>query len=204
MLNSLRDVLNDLVKDLYSAETQLLKALPKMAKASGDESLKECFKAHLEETREQVARLEKIGELLGIKVKGKTCAAMKGLLEEGTEVMGEDGEPAAKDAAMIVSAQKIEHYEIAGYGSAVTFANVLGETEIATLLGETLEEEKAADMKLTGIAEATVNDEADAEEDEDEAEEDEEGDDEQEEDTDEEEEVPAAKSKKGVAVKSKR
>ena len=118
-----------------------------------------------------------IAELLGITVKGKTCAAMKGLLEEGKEVMEEDGEPAAKDAAMIVAAQKVEHYEIAGYGSARTFATVLGEVEVASLLGETLNEEKAADEKLTGIAESTVNDEADAEEDEEsQEEEDEDGD----------------------------
>ena len=185
MLNSLRDVLNDSVKDLYSAESQLLKALPKMAKAASDPALKECFKAHLEETRGQAARLETIAELLGIKVKGKTCVAMKGLLEEGAEVMGEKGEPAAKDAAMIVAAQKVEHYEIAGYGSARTFATVLGEEEVANLLGETLDEEKAADEKLTGIAESTVNDEADAEE-------------------EEEEEEEMAGSKKAVASKSRR
>ena len=171
MLNSLRDVLNELVKDLYSAETQLLKALPKMAKAASDESLKEALTSHLGETREQAARLEKVAELLGIKPKGKTCAAMKGLIEEGSEILEEKGEPAAKDAAMIVAAQKVEHYEIAGYGAARVFATVLGEEEVASLLSETLDEEKAADEKLTGIAESTVNDEADAE-DEDDAEED--------------------------------
>ena len=197
MLNTLRDVLNESIKDLHSAESQLIKALPKMAKAASDESLKECFKAHLEETRGQAARLEKIAELLGITVKGKTCAAMKGLLEEGKEVMEEDGEPAAKDAAMIVAAQKVEHYEIAGYGSARTFATVLGEVEVASLLGETLNEEKAADEKLTGIAESTVNDEADAEEDE-------ESQEEEDEDDTEEEETAGSKSRNAVAEKTKR
>lgn len=190
MLNSLRDVLNESIKDLYSAETQLLKALPKMAKSASDASLKECFTAHLEETREQVSRLEQAAELLGIKTKGKTCAAMKGLLEEGAEVMGEEGEPAAKDAAMIVAAQKVEHYEIAGYGSACVFATILGEDDVAALLQQTLEEEKSADIKLTEIAEATVNDEADTGE-----ESEEEVDEEEEEETDEEEEEVPAKSK---------
>ena len=164
-LNSLRDVLGECVRDLYSAETQLIKALPRMAKAAASPDLKAAFTSHLEETRGQAARLEQICELMGIKAKGKTCAAMKGLIEEGAEVIGEDGTPTAKDAAMIVAAQKIEHYEISGYGSCRTFATVLGEDEIAGLLAQTLEEEGAADKKLTTIAEATVNDEANEEED---------------------------------------
>jgi len=193
MLTSLRDVLHDLVRDLYSAETQLIKALPKMAKAASDAGLKAAITGHLEETREQAARLEKTCELLGIKPKGKTCQAMKGLLEEGAEVMAEEGSPAAKDAAMIVAAQKVEHYEIAGYGAARVFATVLGETEVAALMTETLEEEKAADAKLTGIAESTVNDEADNEgsDDPDEPEEDEEDADEEVEDDEDEEEAKA-------------
>ncbi len=201
MLTSLRDVLNDLVRDLHSAETQLIKALPKMAKAASDAELKAAITGHLEETRGQVARLEKACELLGIKPKGKTCQAMKGLLEEGSEVMAEEGSPAAKDAAMIVAAQKVEHYEIAGYGAARVFATVLGEDEVAALMTETLEEEKAADAKLTGIAESTVNDEADHEgsDDSDEPEEDEEDEDEELEDEEEEEEAQAkpAPSKSG-------
>ena len=164
-LNSLRDVLSECVRDLYSAETQLLKALPRMAKAASSPELKTAFTTHLEETRGQAARLELICEKMGIKAKGKTCAAMKGLIEEGSEVIGEDGTPAAKDAAMIVAAQKIEHYEISGYGSCRTFATILGEEEIAGLLSQTLEEEGAADKKLTTIAEATVNDEANEEDD---------------------------------------
>ena len=202
MLNSLRDVLNDLVRDLYSAETQLIKVLPKMAKAAGDAGLKAAITGHLEETREQAARLEKACELLGIKAKGKTCQAMKGLLEEGAEVMAEEGSPAAKDAAMIVAAQKVEHYEIAGYGAARVFATVLGETEVAAMMTQTLEEEKAADAKLTGIAESTVNDEADQEgsDDSDEPEEDEDADedaDEEVEDDEEEAKTKSAPSKSG-------
>lgn len=196
MLTSLRDVLNELVRDLYSAETQLIKALPKMAKAASDAELKAAITGHLEETREQAARLEKACELLGIKPKGKTCQAMKGLLEEGAEVMAEEGSPAAKDAAMIVAAQKVEHYEIAGYGAARVFATVLGETDVAALMTETLEEEKAADAKLTGIAESTVNDEADKEgsDDPDEPEEDEDDADEEVEDDEDEEEAKAKPS----------
>ena len=204
MLTSLRDVLCDLVRDLYSAETQLLKALPKMAKAANDAELKTAIASHLEETREQASRLEKACELLGIKAKGKTCQAMKGLLEEGTEVMAEEGSPAAKDAAMIVSAQKVEHYEIAGYGAARVFATVLGETEVAALMAQTLEEEKAADAKLTGIAESTVNDEADQEgsDDSDEPEEDEDEDEDEDDTEDEEEEEEEEAKSKSVPPKS--
>lgn len=206
-LNSLRDVLAECVRDLYSAETQLIKALPRMAKATKSPELKAAFTGHLEETRGQAARLEQICEIMGIKAKGKTCAAMKGLIEEGAEVIGEDGTPAAKDAAMIVAAQKIEHYEISGYGSCRTFATILGETEIANLLAKTLEEEGAADKKLTAIAEATVNDEADQEEDSDEGhdEDDEESEGGDEDEADAAEEAPAVAKKspaKPTAAKS--
>ena len=189
MLNSLRDVLNECVRDLYSAETQLIKAMPKMAKAATNPELKAAFVTHLEETKEQAVRLEKVCELLGVKPKGKTCQAMKGLVEEGSEIISEKGEPAAKDAALIGAAQKVEHYEIAGYGTAVAFATVLGEEDVAELLRETLDEEKTTDQNLTALAEATVNDEAD---DENEEGEEEESDDEEEEEEDEE---PAAKQK---------
>lgn len=165
MLNSLRDVLNESVRDLYSAETQLIKALPRMAKAASNPELKSAFTAHLEETRQQAARLEKVCELLGVKPKGKTCQAMKGLIEEGAEIIAEKGEPAAKDAALIGAAQKVEHYEIAGYGTTKAFATILFEEEVAQLLDETLQQEKTANDNLTGIAEAFVNDEADVEED---------------------------------------
>ncbi len=163
-LDSLETVLGESVRDLYSAETQLIKALPKMAKAAAHPELKAAFTAHLEETRQQAERLERVCEMLGVKAKGKVCKAMKGLVEEGSEVIEEDGTPAAKDAALIEAAQKVEHYEIAGYGTCVTFAKVLGLTEVAELLQETLDQEKAADQKLTGIAESGLNMEA-AEED---------------------------------------
>ena len=194
MLNSLRDVLNEAVRDLYSAESQLIKALPRMAKAAKNPELKAAFTKHLEETREQASRLERVCDLLGVKPKGKTCQAMKGLCEEGAEIIAEKGEPAAKDAALIGAAQKVEHYEIAGYGTCVAYANVLGEKEIASLLGQTLAEEKTTDQNLTALAEATVNDEAD---DEDESEE---GDEEEGEDEEEQEAVAEPKGKgKGTA-----
>jgi len=164
-LNSLRDVFVDLIRDLYSAETQLVKALPKMAKASSAEELRDAFESHLEETQGHVERLERICEKLDIKAKGKTCQAMKGLVEEGSEMIEADGDDAARDAALIAAAQKVEHYEIAGYGTARTFAQLLGEDEAARLLEETLGEEGAADQKLTEIAESSINEDATAEED---------------------------------------
>lgn len=165
-LESLNDVFTDLIRDLYNAETQLVKALPKMAKAASSEDLRTAFESHLEETNTQIERLETICEQLGIRAKGKTCKAMKGLIEEGAEVIELEGDPAAKDAALIAAAQKVEHYEIAGYGTARTFAHLLGEEEAAKLLDETIQEEGAADKKLTEIAESGINAEA-ADEDED-------------------------------------
>lgn len=173
-LDSLRDVLTESVRDLYNAETQLVKALPRMAKAASSPELKAAFTEHLEETRRQVERLDQVCELLGVKAKGKTCQAMKGLIEEGAEIIAEDGDPSAKDAALIGAAQKVEHYEIAGYGTARTFASILGEDDVAALLQATLDEEGAADEKLTSIAESGLNQEAagaeEGEEDEEEAE----------------------------------
>ena len=163
-IDSLRDVLVDLVRDLYNAESQLLKALPKMAKAASSEELRTAFQEHLEETRGQVERLDQVCEQLGVKGKGKTCHAMKGLVEEGAEVIAAAGDPAARDAALIAAAQKVEHYEIAGYGTARTFARLLGEDDVAELLEQTLEEESATDEKLTQIAQSGINQEA-AEED---------------------------------------
>lgn len=162
-LNSLRDVFVDLVRDLYNAESQLLRALPKMAKAASSEELRAAFTEHLEETRGQVERLDRVCDSLGIKAKGKTCQAMKGLVEEGAEVIEEGGDPSAVDAALIAAAQKVEHYEIAGYGTARTFARLLGEEAAARLLEATLEEESAADEKLTQVAESGINQEAAAE-----------------------------------------
>jgi ferritin-like metal-binding protein YciE len=161
-LNTLEDLLVDQLRDLYNAENQLIKALPKMAKAASSDELKQAFEGHLEETRGHVERLEKVFELLGQKAKGKTCEAMKGLVKEGGEMIGEDAEDAVKDAGLICAAQRVEHYEIAGYGCVRTFARQLGHEEAARLLEETLNEEKGADEKLTAIAEGIVNVEAEA------------------------------------------
>ncbi|MBX9679014.1 MAG: ferritin-like domain-containing protein [Gemmataceae bacterium] len=150
-LASLDKLLEDQLKDLFSAENQLLKALPKMAKAASSEPLREAFQMHLEETRGQVERLEKIGKTLGIKLTGKKCAAMEGLIEEGKEVLEAEGPEYIIDAALIIAAQRVEHYEISGYGSARTLAEHLGHEEVAGLLQETLDEESAADEKLTTL-----------------------------------------------------
>jgi ferritin-like metal-binding protein YciE len=168
-IENLRELLVHELKDLYSAETQLLKALPKMAKAASDDDLVAAFEEHLEQTQGQVERLDKIFELLNAKPRGKTCEAMKGLITEGQEVIAEDATDEVKDAALIAAAQKVEHYEIAGYGTVRTFANLLGETEVADLLQETLDEEGETDKKLTEIAESlNVEAMAGAEEEEDE------------------------------------
>ena len=157
---TLRDLLGDELKDLFSAENQLVKALPKMAKAATNEELRSGFQEHLEQTRGQVERLERACELLGINPKGKKCKAMEGLVEEGQELISEGGTPAVLDAGLIAAAQKVEHYEMAGYGSARAWAEQLGLEEVAQLLRETFEEEKATDEKLTTLAEETVNSEA--------------------------------------------
>jgi ferritin-like metal-binding protein YciE len=158
--NSLHEVLTDYVRDLYSAESQLVKALPRMAKAASSPDLRAAFQEHLEQTRRHVERLDRVCADLGIRPKGKTCHAMKGLIEEGQEVISSTGDPAAKDAALIGAAQKVEHYEIAGYGTARTFARVLGEMAAADLLEQTLDEEKATDEQLTALAESGLNREA--------------------------------------------
>jgi ferritin-like metal-binding protein YciE len=142
----------DELKDLYSAENQLVKALPKMAKAAVSEELREGFESHLEQTKGQVQRLETIFQSLNESPKGKKCAAMEGLIQEGSEVMEEDFEDAVLDAALIGAAQRVEHYEIAAYGTVCEFAKVLGETKHASLLEKTLEEEKQTDEKLTKLA----------------------------------------------------
>ena len=158
---NLRELLVEELKDLYSAETQLTKALPKVAKNASDPKLKKAVESHLKETEGHVARLEKIFEHLDESPKGKTCEGMKGLITEADERIKEGGEPAVLDAGLIADAQRVEHYEISAYGSARTFANLLGETEIVKLLESTLKEEKAADEKLTSIAES-INVEAKA------------------------------------------
>jgi ferritin-like metal-binding protein YciE len=167
-MNSLKDLYIDELKDLYSAETQLVKALPKMAKKASAPELKQAFQDHLEETKGHVARLEQILEELEEKPTGKTCKGMKGLIEEGEEVIEEDGNESVLDAALIGAAQRVEHYEIAGYGVARTFATILGEDDAAELLQETLDEEGEADKKLTSIAEEDINFEAASKEEEEE------------------------------------
>jgi ferritin-like metal-binding protein YciE len=148
------------IEDLYDAEKRLVKALPKMAKASTTELLRQAFESHLEETKGHVERLEQIFSELGKKPKGKPCEAMKGLIEEGNEVVEEIDESPLRDAGLIAAANRVEHYEIAAYGTARTFAESLGMKKSAALLEKTLEEEKKADAKLTKIAESVVNDEA--------------------------------------------
>ena len=151
-LETMKELLLDELQDLYSAETQITKALPKMAKASTAPDLKHAFESHLKETEGHVQRLETIFKHLKESPKGKTCEGMKGLLKEGDERVKEGGEPEVLDAGLISAAQRVEHYEIAAYGSARTYAELLGESEIVKLLEQTLEEEKAADQKLTKVA----------------------------------------------------
>lgn len=151
-METLDDLLEEQLKDLFSAEGQLVKALPRMAKKANSETLKEAILSHLEETEGQVERLTQIGELLEIKLSGKKCKAMEGLIEEGKEVLEEDGKSAVIDAALIGAAQRVEHYEIAAYGTAKAFAEQLGHTEVVELLQQTLDEESQADEKLTTIS----------------------------------------------------
>jgi len=174
-LSSLEDLFIEELKDLYSAETQLTKALPKMAKAASSKELKAGFEKHLKQTEGHVERLEQICEELEVSPKGKKCKAMEGLIEEGSEVIEEDAEPEVKDAALIAAAQRVEHYEIAGYGCVRTYAKLLGHTSAMKLLQQTLDEEGDTDKTLTKLAEA-INVEA--------------------EESDEEEEPPAKSKKK--------
>jgi len=149
----LKDLYIDELKDLYNAENQLVKALPKMAKAASSDELRQGFEAHLEQTRGHVQRLEKIFESLEENPKGKKCVGMEGLVNEGSEIMEEDFEGALMDAALIGAAQRVEHYEIAAYGTASEFAKILGESKHVSLLEETLQEEKETDEKLAKLAE---------------------------------------------------
>ncbi len=159
-LKTLEDLFIHELKDLYSAETQLVKALPKMAKAATHDDLKAAFESHLEETKGQVERLNQIGEMCETKLTGHKCKAMEGLVAEGSDLIDEDAEDTVRDAGLIGAAQRVEHYEIAGYGTAHALAVQLGHTDAAELLAETLEEEKAADEKLTDLAESVINVEA--------------------------------------------
>jgi ferritin-like metal-binding protein YciE len=159
-LKSLSDLLQHELKDLYSAENQLVKALPKMAKAAANDELKAGFEEHLEQTKGHVRRLDQIADILKIKLTGHKCKAMEGLVEEGADLISEDADDSVRDAGLIGAAQRVEHYEIAAYGTARTLATVLGHDDVADLLGETLDEEKETDQKLTDLAESTINVEA--------------------------------------------
>lgn len=158
--NPLEELLVDELKDLYSAENQMVKALPRMAKAAGSPDLRRAFERHLEETRRHVERLDQIGDALDVRLSGKRCKGMSGLIDEGKDMIDEDLEQDALDAGLIGAAQKIEHYEIAGYGTARTHAEMLGYNKIARLLQQTLNEEGATDKKLTHLAENIINVEA--------------------------------------------
>jgi ferritin-like metal-binding protein YciE len=158
--SELQKLLLDQLADIYYAEKKLLKALPKMAKATKHEELSQAFKDHAEQTEQQIVRLEQAFEELGVKAKGKTCEAMDGLIEEANGIKSEFEDSTALDAALIAAAQKVEHYEIASYGCMVTWADQLGLQEVADLLRQNLEEEKQTDEDLTSIAESNVNEEA--------------------------------------------
>ena len=159
-LDSLQKLYIEELRDLYNAENQLVKALPKMAKHASHQELKQAFEDHLEQTKEHVERLDEIFKRLDERPTGKTCKGMKGLIEEGSEILEKDGDESVLDAALIGAAQRVEHYEIAGYGTVRTFANMLGENEAAELLQQTLDEEGEADKLLTELAESVVNVEA--------------------------------------------
>jgi ferritin-like metal-binding protein YciE len=158
--NSLKDLFIDQIEDLYDAENRLTKALPKVAEAANSPQLRQAIQAHLTETQGHVSRLETIFREINVEPKRETCEAMKGLISEGEEMIKAKGDPDVKDAALIAAAQRVEHYEMAGYGTARTFAQRLGLTQAANLLQQTLNEEVAADKKLTQIAESAVNKQA--------------------------------------------
>jgi len=156
-LHSLEDLFTDQLRDLYSAENQIIKALSKMAKTATSEELKSAFEEHLEQTRQHAERLEQIFDQLDMNPKGKKCKGMEGLIDEGKEAMSETEESAVCDAALIAAAQRVEHYEMAGYGCARTYAQMLGNEQAAGLLQQTLTEEKETDEKLTRLAEEIIN-----------------------------------------------
>jgi ferritin-like metal-binding protein YciE len=159
-MRTLEDAYVDLLKDLYSAEKQLTKALPKMAKSAQASDLRRAFEEHLKQTEKQAERIERIFTDMEGSPRGKKCVGMEGLIEEGNELLKEDAEPEVLDAGLIAAAQKVEHYEIAGYGTARAWARHLGYNDAARLLEQTLEEESMANEKLTRIAESHVNMEA--------------------------------------------
>jgi ferritin-like metal-binding protein YciE len=156
----MQDLFNEELEDLYDAEKQIVKALPKVAEAVASEDLRNALEEHLEQTKQHVTRLEQVFQSVGREAKAKKCEGMKGLLEEGENVISELDQSPVRDAALIAAAQKVEHYEISGYGTLRTFAQLLGHEDAVELLEETLEEEKEADEKLTDIAESEINIEA--------------------------------------------
>ena len=156
-MNTLEDMYMDLLKDLYSAEKQLVKALPKMVKAASNSDLQKAFQDHLRQTEGHVERIERIFSDMGGSPRGKKCVGMEGLVQEGAEIMKENADPNVMDAGLIAAAQKVEHYEIAGYGTARTWAERMGHNSAAQLLQQTLDEESMANEKLTKIAESHVN-----------------------------------------------
>ena len=187
-MGTLHDAFLDELRDTYDAEKQLTKALPKMVKASTSAALRDAFEAHLEETRQQVERLEQVFATLDEKARGKHCDGMEGIIEEGQAILEEDFDETTTDACLIAAAQRVEHYEMAAYGTLVAWARVLEHTEAADLLQETLDEEKAADEKLSAIAEGGINQAA--------ADAAHEGEDEGDQEADDEEEVGAAPAKR--------
>jgi ferritin-like metal-binding protein YciE len=156
-LDSFETLFINQLQDLYDAEQRLVKALPRMAQAADNQSLKHAFQQHLIEIQNQVSRLERVFQVMGRTAEPKTCYAMKGLVEESQEMIDATGDPDVKDAALVACAQRIAHYEISGYGTARTFAQRLGQQEAARLLQETLDEESATDKKLTQLAEHSIN-----------------------------------------------
>jgi ferritin-like metal-binding protein YciE len=161
-LNSLDQLLTDQLQDLYDAEHRITEALPKMAEAADSPQLAQAFRDHLQETERQIERLERVFEIIGQKAKRKSCEAMKGLIAEGNEVLALGGNPDVRDAALIAAAQRVEHYEMAGYGCVRSYARRLGYTEAEELLQATLDEEGATDHKLTDLAESIINPQAQA------------------------------------------
>jgi ferritin-like metal-binding protein YciE len=156
-LASLDDLLVHELQDIYHAENQILKALPKMVKAASHPDLKDAFEGHRQQTEGQVRRLEQAFKLLGVPARGKKCEGMAGLLDEGKKMMEEDADPSVMDAALIAAAQKVEHYEIASYGCVCTYAEMLGYDQVHELLGQNLDEEETTDQKLTALAENVIN-----------------------------------------------
>ncbi|TPE45911.1 YciE/YciF ferroxidase family protein [Pontibacter mangrovi] len=156
-LNNLKDLMIHELKDIYNAEHQITKALPKMMKATSSDKLKKAFEDHLNVTDKQIERLEKVFDMLGEKAKGEKCKAMEGIIKEAESMMSEKAEDSVMDAALIASAQRVEHYEIAAYGTICTYAKQLGLNDVLNLLHKTLEEEKKTDEMLTKIAESSIN-----------------------------------------------